>query len=363
MKKIITITVVCLFSVTLFGQLKVETTGKAVAGNSMDVDGIMATGKGVLNVTSNRVSPNYNSMYDWLSLQLIRTVSISSNCVPFVNYYSRTGSYTPTDINFYVLGNGQIYTKTGVLQPAAAATASRSAVPSAALESPLQKLKTLNGIVYREPSPSGTPSGRPARTAADASDSVAYVSGLPENESGEPAVRIGLLAREVEQAFPEVVRELPDGSKGILYTDLIPVLIESIKELQDSLALQSVRIAALEQQASGPASSPQFAPSADGTSGVSGQPYQANGAVLYQNTPNPFNRETEITYRLSAGASAASVCIYNLNGQQLRKYPLPTGELSGKVTVSGSEFAPGMYLYSLVIDNRVIDSKRMTLTD
>ena len=39
------------------------------------------------------------------------------------------------------------------------------------------------------------------------------------------------------------------------------------------------------------------------------------------------------------------------------------GVANGKVTLSASEFAAGIYIYSLVINNQVVDSKRMTLTD
>ena len=137
-----------------------------------------------------------------------------------------------------------------------------------------------------------------------------------------------------------------------MYTDLIPVLIESIKELQ-------LQVDELKSQLAD--ATPKKAPAQAGESGnnIPGQ----NDAELYQNTPNPFNQETEIGYRLPANTASASICIYNLNGQQLKKYPLSVDSQNGQVTLSASEFAPGIYIYSLVINNQVIDSKRMTLTD
>ena len=38
-----------------------------------------------------------------------------------------------------------------------------------------------------------------------------------------------------------------------------------------------------------------------------------------------------------------------------------TGEAS--VTINGSQLTAGMYLYALIIDNQVIDTKKMILTE
>ena len=48
------------------------------------------------------------------------------------------------------------------------------------------------------------------------------------------AVNLGLIAQEVEAVIPEVVStgENEDGYKAIAYDSLIPLLIETIKELE-----------------------------------------------------------------------------------------------------------------------------------
>ena len=52
-------------------------------------------------------------------------------------------------------------------------------------------------------------------------------------DRGFPAGRhYGLVAQEVEQVLPEVVKEGADGEKAVAYSELIPVLVESIKELK-----------------------------------------------------------------------------------------------------------------------------------
>jgi len=42
----------------------------------------------------------------------------------------------------------------------------------------------------------------------------------------------GVIGQEIEKVLPEVVKESPNGEKGVSYTELIPVLIEAVKEQQ-----------------------------------------------------------------------------------------------------------------------------------
>ncbi|OAV75436.1 hypothetical protein Barb7_00939 [Bacteroidales bacterium Barb7] len=44
--------------------------------------------------------------------------------------------------------------------------------------------------------------------------------------------RIGFLAQDIEKVFPELVETDEDGIKSVDYIGMIPVLLESIKELQ-----------------------------------------------------------------------------------------------------------------------------------
>jgi hypothetical protein len=52
-------------------------------------------------------------------------------------------------------------------------------------------------------------------------------------DRGLPGGRhFGLVAQEVEEVLPEVVGPGPDGEKALAYSELIPVLVEAIKQLQ-----------------------------------------------------------------------------------------------------------------------------------
>lgn len=85
-----------------------------------------------------------------------------------------------------------------------------------------------------------------------------------------------------------------------------------------------------------------------------------DASKLYQNTPNPFGKETNIEYYVYQMQESAFIMIYDLNGRELAKYPI-TQKGKGSITVNAQNLISGMYLYALIVDGREIDSKRMVL--
>lgn len=61
-------------------------------------------------------------------------------------------------------------------------------------------------------------------------------------------LHIGLIAQNVEQVIPEVVKTDSDGYKSIAYQNLVPVLIEAIKEQQASIELLKEEINKLKSE-------------------------------------------------------------------------------------------------------------------
>lgn len=349
MKKLTLLLVLFSYAVASFAQFTVSENGYSVSSN-FTIDGVFggAVKSGVFNVNAKTLDSKYNSFSNPNPL-LIRT-----DCSGYTTIFPYS-NYCQDKLNFYVKANGQLYASGGIVQSAASQSAGRSA-RSSSLTSSLGKLESLNAVVYQ---PAQSENGSMSRSinSSEEPDAALETALSPVAQAmaqEESLGRFGLLASEVETVFPEVVRTLPDGSKGIMYTDLVPVLIESIKELRAELNQVKTLLAG--------GNAPQLAP--DGTASAAPAAAAAqNGAELFQNTPNPFDQATEITYRLPANIATASICIYDLNGQQVKIYPLLTGSSVGTLTLSASELSPGIYLYALVIDGRVADSKRMTLTE
>lgn len=69
-----------------------------------------------------------------------------------------------------------------------------------------------------------------------------------ENRSEE--LQIGVIAQEVEALYPELVRKDGNGKLTVIYSGLIPVLIEATKEQQVTIKTQESRIIALEKELS-----------------------------------------------------------------------------------------------------------------
>jgi len=90
-------------------------------------------------------------------------------------------------------------------------------------------------------------------------------------------------------------------------------------------------------------------------------PLDNNGALLYQNAPNPFSQNTVIKYFVPYESKQSFLYVYDLKGTQLRSYNLNKGDCN--VTIYGNELIAGVYLYSLVVDGRMVDTKQMILTD
>ncbi|KAJ3278099.1 hypothetical protein HK104_002660, partial [Borealophlyctis nickersoniae] len=61
------------------------------------------------------------------------------------------------------------------------------------------------------------------------------VTYLWKTDSEDTKKRLGLIAQEVEPIIPEIVSEGSDGMLGVTYTDLVPMLIASVKALTERI--------------------------------------------------------------------------------------------------------------------------------
>lgn len=164
----------------------------------------------------------------------------------------------------------------------------------------------------------------------------------------DEGLQYGFIAQELKKVMPELVKEDQEGYLGVNYTMLIPVLTEAIKAQQLEIDLLKQELAALRDNKLSQA------PSA-----IAGIPIA--DAFLAQNVPNPFSQTTSISYKLPAGITTASLGIYDLNGKEIRLFQLEHAT-TGAVTINGGDLRPGMYVYTLIIDGKYFDSKKMILT-
>jgi hypothetical protein len=206
--------------------------------------------------------------------------------------------------------------------------------------------------------------------------------------------KLGLIAQDLQQVLPEVVRDwdytedeengirkVEAARLGVYYSDIIPVLIKGIQELDqqvqdsDSKALQS-RVEELE--AENAAIRAQLDAILDRLNAFDGDLQQCclshsegqqpgSGSTspsdlpsLGQNIPNPFSGSTLISYYLPQGTSRATLSVSARNGSPVASFELNEPGF-GQVSLDGSRLAAGIYFYSLMVDGRLIETRQMVV--
>lgn len=155
----------------------------------------------------------------------------------------------------------------------------------------------------------------------------------------------GIDAEELQKVYPDLVLEGQDGYLAVNYVELVPLLVRSIQELKQELDAVKGESKAMTRSVS------------DESTDYNAV---ATGNVLYQNTPNPFKEQTVIRFSLAEGVQDAAVCIFDMTGKMLKKLPISSGMDS--VSVGGYELGEGMFLYSLIVNGQIIDTKKMLIT-
>jgi hypothetical protein len=200
---------------------------------------------------------------------------------------------------------------------------------------------------------------------------------LPEGK------QMGLIAQELEEVLPELVTNMPeltmknrDGSetvtpefKSVQYIQLIPLMIGGLQEQQHTIDKlinnaeeQKQLIAALksiveeQKQAIAELQKKTLAPT-----GVRDTDVEI-GFQMSQNEPNPFTHETVVNYTLSETVQNAFMAVYDLAGKQITTFPIEH-KGSSSLTLTSEKLTAGIYIYSIVADGKVMDSKRMIITE
>jgi len=181
---------------------------------------------------------------------------------------------------------------------------------------------------------------------------------------------VGVIAQEIQQVAPYTVESvaLQNDADSESYTDYLSyngtavtyMLVNAVQEQQaqldekeeriDELEARLEKLEALLTQNTNPVN-----PEANINLQGDDQPR------LEQNTPNPFDSETQIKYYLPKGTQQAQLRITDLNGKVLKMVKLQ-GAGEGQINVSTNDLPSGNYQYSLFIGGKLFATKQMVLT-
>ncbi len=83
-----------------------------------------------------------------------------------------------------------------------------------------------------------------------------------------------------------------------------------------------------------------------------------NEAALGQNYPNPFDDHTVISYLIPDDAQTAQIVFQDMTGRVIKTLSID-GRGEGDLTVNAHGLTRGVYTYTIIIDGKVSDVKRM----
>ena len=186
------------------------------------------------------------------------------------------------------------------------------------------------------------------------------------------AKQFGLKAQNLQKIAPELVttfthEEENEETKVIKSEEYLMVeesaikymLVNAMKEQQEiideqanELAEMKAELTAIKELLMGKSSKNILSESIDGT--------LVEKAKLGQNAPNPFDGNTVIEYYLPKTVSNAQVVVYDNAGRMIKEVTIEaTGQ--GQIDLKLTNLPAGTYHYSLIVDGKIEDSKKMIL--
>ena len=199
------------------------------------------------------------------------------------------------------------------------------------LNSGLNTILNLRPVTYTWKNSTATD----AASSFSASDTpVAYG---PEEDN---TIQYGFLAQEVEEVIPDAVKTDEEGHKLINYTALIPVLVQSVQELQGIIDEQAATISGLRSKMT-----------------EKGTLMSESANKLVSCSPNPTQGEMTFTYELEDNCVNAYILISDLSGNQEMKIENLFGE--SKVSKNLSGLRSGLHIATLVVNDNIQDSKQI----
>jgi hypothetical protein len=169
--------------------------------------------------------------------------------------------------------------------------------------------------------------------------------------------KLGVIAQEIKKVLPEVVRDwvyqvdeetgrktkMPSAKLGVMYADIIPVLIRGMQEQQkqiDELKQLVNQLSNAQLNSNSPANT-----------------IILSNISLEQNTPNPVKGITTIRYNMPN--KNAQLNVTDGSGKLIKQIQLNEG--AGSVNIDCSSFSEGTYYYSIVADGKILDNKKMVV--
>lgn len=229
------------------------------------------------------------------------------------------------------------------------------------LQNPLNIVSQLNGVSYnyklseinkyREQDASKFTEAQNMQNSASVSSNAALTGKENDDKLYQNAVdrkeaedasrkRIGFLAQDIEKVLPELVQTDENGVKSIDYIGFIPLIVESLKEMQQTIQAQQNEIDLLQSLLPEESKSLLRSTSTDNI--------VIEGAKLYNRTGS------SVSYTLPSTFANAYLQVFDIAGRMLKKITLTTA--NDTVEINPSEIGLGTFIYVLYVDGQKADT-------
>ena len=172
----------------------------------------------------------------------------------------------------------------------------------------------------------------------------------------EEEVMTGFVAQEVEAAAKELnfAFDGVDAPKNehdlyaLRYAEFVVPLVKSVQELSKQIEERDSVIA-------------EFKEILNDIARRDGRPLPFDMKTgLLQNYPNPVSNSTVVEYSLPEKFRRAEIMLTDAGGKMLQRFSLGSAQ-KGNVTLNMATLASGTYNYSLIIDGKIVNSKKLSV--
>ena len=215
MKKAMFTFAIVLFAVAAQAQtaFKVHSDGQISLQSATTSYGIQIPSSGMVSF-----EPNITAAYSLTNITKARAPLTRAWTLDNLN------AVTAVDYQFFVLGNGSVYSFGGYYNYTSPFVYSKSSQP---IEHATELISNMKGYYMDSYEFEGV---NPEDFENNPNVLPEAIEGLQKDLEKDKVV--GMYAEELEEVLPEAVRHTPDGNMAINYNAIIPVLIEAFKEQQ-----------------------------------------------------------------------------------------------------------------------------------
>ncbi|MBV6461599.1 MAG: hypothetical protein HJHJAOHD_01729 [Flavobacteriales bacterium] len=203
------------------------------------------------------------------------------------------------------------------------------------ISNPLDKVNKINGVYFEF-------------------DTLNY-----SNYNFPSGKQVGFIAQNIDTILPEAVSD-NGGPLSIDYAKITPLLLEAIKALDKKVEALEAQLNQCcqnnnKQNNSGNSNNPQINELGNT---INVELSNSDAIVLEQNVPNPFNENTSINYYIPENIRYAQIIFTDMHGRIIKTIDIKQSG-NGQLKVYAANLSQGIYQYSIVVDGKVIDTKKM----